>query len=337
MRDKSPDSQLEDFRYDAKLFRQAYKAGIKLKEVEKEQKRKRKFQLLFGFVFTILFTILTLFLIKNFTNKSPSYIKANSRSTILKDFNNNLEVSPNSSSQNFDEDFVEAESVLYADLNTGYVHYAKNIEEPVYIASITKLVSALVALENFDLSEEVEVKKDWFAEKNMSWSLGLDKGDTITVESLLKGMLISSYNDAAFALADHMEGGWEVFVEEMNNYSETLGLKDTQFYNPSGLDEYGANISTAKDVYRISTVIYRNKFIMETLSRGYSKLEWDIGSEDIYTTNVILNKYGNIAGKTGNTEKAGGCFLSITEEGFLTLVLNSDNRFDDTVLLLTEL
>ena len=337
MREKSPDLKLEDFRYDAKLFKQAYNAGLKLKEIEQGQKRKKKLILFGGSILSLLLFFFILFLLRTPLFTSISYIEAKSSEQVFTSVNYSSPVSSISRLEEFDGEFVDAKSVLYADLSTGEILYAKNIDEPVYIASITKLMSTLVALREFELTEVVEVKKDWFAEENMSWSLGLDKGDTITVETLLNGMLISSYNDAAFALADHMEGGWEVFVDEMNSYTQTLGLEDTHFYNPAGLDDYGASISTGKDLFRLSTVLYRNKFIMETVNKSYEELGCDIGDKKIYTTNMILNQYGNIGGKTGQTEMAGGCFLGITDDGKVTILLNTENRFDETIKLLTEL
>jgi len=337
MEAKSPDSKLEDFRYDAKLFKQAYSAGLKLKEIEKKQKQKRTLYIFGAFFLTIFLFLSLLFIIRSPLFKSKSYVEAKVVDTPFEIVRNDIPASPVSEFDSFDQTFLEANAALYADLNTGYIYYAKNIDEQVYIASITKLMSALVALQNFELNESVEVKQDWFAQENMSWSIEMDKGDITTVETLLNAMLISSYNDAAFALADHMEGGWEAFVEEMNLHAKTLGLENTEFFNPSGLDDYGANVSTARDLYKLSTVVYRNDFIMNTISKGYVKLEWDIGEEDVYSTNVVLNQYGIIGGKTGQTEKAGGCFLSITEDGRMTLVLGSENRFDETVKLLTEL
>jgi D-alanyl-D-alanine carboxypeptidase len=337
MEAKSPDSKLEDFRYDAKLFKQAYSAGLKLKEIEKKQKQKRTLYIVGGFFLTILLFLSILFIIRSPLFKSKSYIEAKFVETPFESVRNDIPASPVSEFDSFDQTFLEANVALYADLNTGHIYYAKNIDEQVYIASITKLMSALVALQRFELSESVEVKQDWFAQENMSWSIEMDKGDITTVETLLNAMLISSYNDAAFALADHMEGGWEAFVEEMNLHAKTLGLENTEFFNPSGLDDYGANVSTARDLYKLSTIVYRNNFIMNTISKGYIKLEWDIGEEDVYSTNVLLNQYGIIGGKTGQTEKAGGCFLSITKDGRMTLVLGSENRFDETVKLLTEL
>jgi D-alanyl-D-alanine carboxypeptidase len=337
MTDKSPDSKLEDFRYDAKLFKQAYNAGLKLKEVEEQQNRKKRFLLYGGGLLAVILFFFISLLIRNPLFSTISYVEAKNAEKQLVKFEDELETSPISKFDEFDDEFVEAKSAIYADLETGHIYYAKNIDEPIYIASITKLMSALVAIREFEMSEQVEIKEDWFAQENMSWSLGLDKGDTITVETLLRAMLMSSYNDAAFALADHMDGGWENFVEEMNSYAGVLGLENTHFFNPSGLDDYGANVSTAMDLYRITTLVYKNDFIMDTLSMSSAEIEWEIGDEKIYTTNAILNQYGNVAGKTGNTELAGGCFLGITESGRVTILLNAENRFDETIKLLTEL
>ena len=337
MIEKSPDSKLDDYRYDAKLFKQAYTAGLKLKEIEKEQEKKRKLYILGGILLTVSLILLTVFLIRSPLFKSKSYVEAKEINKQFVTVNRDTLPSPVSHFDSYDQSFVQAKAALYADLNTGHIYYAKNIDEEVYIASLSKLMTALVALNKYELNQEVVVNQDWFAQENMSWSIGLDKGDTTKIETLLNAMLISSYNDASFALADSMEGGWESFVEDMNTYSKTLGLENTEFFNPSGLDDYGANISTARDLYRLATVVYRNEFIMDTISKGYIKLEWDIGEEDVYTTDVLLNQYGIVGGKTGQTEKAGGCFLSITNDGNMTLILGSENRFDETVKLLTEL
>lgn len=337
MSENRPNQQLEEFRYDAKLFKQAYRAGIKAKQLAVEEKRKKRFRIVGGVLLTLFTLLLSFVLFRSPLFQSASYIRS-SRVYNSKFVDIETEITPSPiSAKEFDSEFIEASSALYADLETGQILYEKEIEEPIYIASITKLMSALVALREFELSEVVEVKKDWYAVDGMAWTLGLDKGDTITVEDLLHAMLISSYNDAAFVLADHMDGGWEVFVEEMNNYANFLELKDTKFFNPSGLDDFGANMSTAKDLYRLTTIVYRNEFIMQTASKGYVKLQWDIGEEDVYTTNAIKDQYGNIAGKTGYTEKAGQCFLGITNDGKVTIVLGSSQRFDDSKKLLTEL
>jgi D-alanyl-D-alanine carboxypeptidase len=276
------------------------------------------------------------YLIRSGVFQKPTFIKAQNESQIYAKVVESFEPG-GYEKEIFEEELVDSKAAIYADLNNGEVEYIKNSQEKLSIASITKLMSALIVLKEYELEDEVEVKKDWYDEEDMNWSLGLDKGDTATVETLLQAMLISSYNDAAYVLAEHMEGGLEAFVESMNSYAQELGLHNTQFNNPSGLDSNGGNISTIEDLYRLATVVYKNQFIMDTLTKSYADLKWDIGEDRIYTTNALMGKYGNIAGKTGYTELSGGCFLGITEEGKLTIILGSEERFEDTETLLIEL
>jgi D-alanyl-D-alanine carboxypeptidase len=333
MSHKGSDKQLEDFRYDARLFRQAYKAGLKAKKNEEINKRKRQWKILGAVVLSIIFGISIISLLRSGIFQRPTYIKAEGNDTKQVDITEGfLPTSPPKVVNQ--EDVVNAQSALLADLNTGQIIYTKNANEKVSVASLSKLITALVVLREFDLKEEIEVKKDWYREEDMEWSLGLDKGDTVTVEILLTAMLVSSYNDAVYVLADHMEGGIESFVKEMNEYAQVLGLQDTQFNNPSGLDSQGGNISTVTDLYRLASIIYHHDFIMNTLSKGYADLSWDIGEERIYTTNTLLGKLNNIAGKTGYTEVSGQCFLGITDDAKVSIVLNSEDRFEDTESLL---
>ena len=333
MSQNCPDKNLEDFRYDSKLFNQAYKAGLKAKEFEKENKRKRTLRMIIFSSFVVLLFFLMIFLINSPLFKKANYLKLNIAEASLSYPPNSNEPS-SISSNDFDPQFIDCKSVIYANLDTGYILYGKNIDEKLYIASLSKLMTALISLQNYDLDEIVEVKEDWYMQEDIGWSLELDKGDKVTVETLLKAMLISSYNDASYILANYMDGGVEVFVKEMNKYARELGLTNTEFNNPSGLDNDGGNMSSARDLYKLATIIYRNDFIMDTITRSYADLTWDIGKDRIYTTNALLGEYGNIAGKTGYTENAGECFLGITKDGYVTIVLGSEDRFGDTERLL---
>jgi D-alanyl-D-alanine carboxypeptidase len=336
MSQNCPDKNLEDFRYDAKLFKQAYKAGLKAKEFEKESKRKKILKIIILSFSGFLLILLTIFLINNPLFKKVNYLKLN---VVEASFNYPINSNEPSliSDTEFDPEFIDTKSVIYANLNTGHILYEKNVDEKVYIASLSKLMTALVALQNYNLDEIVEVKEDWYMQEDIGWSLELDKGDKVTVETLLKGLLISSYNDTAYILANHMDGGVDIFVGEMNEYAKKLGLSNTEFNNPSGLDDDGGNMSSARDLYKLATVVYRNDFIMDTISSGYADLTWDIGEDRIYTTNALLGEYGNIAGKTGYTENAGECFLGITDDGYTTIVLGSGDRFGDSKKLLLEI
>ncbi|MDD3474702.1 MAG: serine hydrolase [Candidatus Dojkabacteria bacterium] len=336
MSENCPDKNLEDFRYDAKLFKQAYRAGLKAKEFEKENKRKRTLKILILSFSGVLVILLTIFLINNPIFQKENFLKIIPQEEVLNYSDDDIEPSPISKTD-FDSQFVDANAVLYANLNTGEILYEKNVDERLYIASLSKLVSALVALQNFELSEIVTVQEDWYMREDIEWTLELDKGDKVSIETLLQAMLISSYNDAAYILANHMDGGVDAFVDQMNSYVNGLGLSNTVFNNPSGLDNDGGNMSSAKDLYKIATIVYKNDFIMDTITRSYADLSWDIGEDRIYTTNAILGQYGNIAGKTGYTESSGQCFLGITDDGYVTIILGSTDRFADTQKLLLEI
>jgi D-alanyl-D-alanine carboxypeptidase len=335
MSKKNPDKNLEDFRYDAELFKQAYKAGLKAREVEEESKRKRLFKIFVSIPVLFIMILLAIWIIKN-----PLFMKENYlRMDLPYESFSNVETSfkPSEVSEiKFDKDFINAKAALYADLNTGQILYSKNPTEKLYIASVSKLMSALVVVSKFDLDKEIEVQKDWYNE-DISWSLGFDKGDKVLVETLLQAMLISSYNDASYILANNYKNGVDDFVKEMNNYAKKFGLNDTEFNNPSGLDTYGGNISTVNDLYKLASIIYKNEVITDILSKNYADLSWDIGGERIYTTDVLKGQYGYLGGKTGYTELAGGCFLGITKEGRVTIVLGSESKFEDSKKLLLNL
>ena len=329
--------KLEDFRYDAKLFKQAYKAGLEAKKTDQKSRQRKYIKLGVILLSSILIVFSVIWILTHIPVKY-SYVRAQQNSSQVDFVDVGVDRIPKDRSETtFDETLVNAQSAIYADLETGHIYYQKNIEVILPIASLTKLMTAILVVENFELNEVVEVNQNWYEQKDMEWSLELDKGDSITVESLLKAMLISSYNDAAYALADHYPGGFEEFVKEMNNHASTLGLDSAHFSNPAGLDDEGGNVMSVEDLYRLMTIIYRNETLMDILKKSYADLTWDIGSKRIFSTNALLNQYGNIAGKTGLTDDAGQCFMGITNQGRVSIVLNSLDRFADTKKLLQSL
>jgi D-alanyl-D-alanine carboxypeptidase len=333
MPQKDNDLQLEEFRYDAKLFKQAYRAGLKAKKLEKESRRNKRLKVLFATITVILVFILTSFVLRSSFFKQDNYIKAFGNLEQLSIVNTEFESAP-FSKNDFDLSKVGCKAALYANLDNGEIYYSKNIDEKRYIASLTKLMTALIALKEYDLNEEVEVKKDWYQEEFVGWSIELDKGDKISVENLLKAMLISSYNDASYILAEHAEGGLDSYVEKMNQFSSVLGLENTEFNNPSGLDDNGGNFSSVRDLYKLATIVVKNETLMSILNQGYADLKWDIGEERIFTTNVLLGQNGVVGGKTGYTEDAGECYLAITADNDVIIILGSEDRFDDAEKLL---
>ena len=133
---------------------------------------------------------------------------------------------------------IEADGGIVMDADSGAVLFGKNIHQTYYPASITKVLTALVVLENCDLNEEVTYSYDAvYNVESGSSNAGLDEGDVLTVEESLYAMLIQSANESANALAEHVAGSREAFAEMMNEKAAELGCQDSHFANPSGLND----------------------------------------------------------------------------------------------------
>ncbi len=191
------------------------------------------------------------------------------------------------SSEAFD---IAAKSALSLKINheeTWHILYQKNIKEKLPIASLTKLMSALVVLENYDLSLPIKISKEAVEQEE---DLGqLKVGETLTAKDLLYIMLIESSNDAAYALADAI--GIENFVDVMNWEAKSLGLKNTHFANPNGLDD-PQNYSSAQDL----AVLTRNLLEKPLLWQILGTLQYDLYLPDgtlhhqLKNTNELLNE-----------------------------------------------
>lgn len=230
---------------------------------------------------------------------------------------------------------IEAESIASFKINkTGKQRFLfrKNSDKSVPIASLTKLMTALLVMENtpyndYDLAKKTVVSKTAAGQYNIPVYGNLKQGQQISVEELLELMLNYSSNDAAFALAEII--GFENFIEKMNEKAKILGLENTYFANPTGLDptepDLIPNYSTASDLIKLSKYILENHpLILEISSRNGRYLT----ENNILDLN-ILNSQIVIGGKTGYTEKAGGCMLFIfsdeKESYFINLILGSES------------
>jgi len=262
---------------------------------------------------------------------------------------------------------IEAEAAIVVDLKNGLILYEKDIHTPLYIASLTKLMTVTIILEENSRDEVVTISKE--VTETPGKRIWLAQGEKITVENLLFASLIESANDAAVALAEHNAGSIDEFVLKMNEKSQELGLHSTSFINPTGLDEDEipldtetediiseepleseseeeeklqpmGNISTAYDLTLLGRYAYGKSFIR----RAVSKKELEVASTNealqhkLKTTNALLDSYLPALGlKTGTTDYAGECFIAIIENengnDILTVVLNSPARFQETKVL----
>ncbi len=196
---------------------------------------------------------------------------------------------------------VQAAAYLVQNVATGEVLASRNAREQRPPASITKLMTVLVALDRARLDEVVTVTKKAAAVGESS--IFLEPGERITVADLVRAALIQSANDAAYALAAHVGGGSVPrFVALMNAKARVLGLSDTRFVNPDGLDAPG-HVSSARDVTLLARVAMRNPFVAATVRLETASIA---GGRTLETWNDLLATFPALIGvKTGHTDDAG--------------------------------
>lgn len=226
---------------------------------------------------------------------------------------------------------VSAASAVLMDGDSGRVLYEKDGHTPRLIASTTKLMTALVALESgHSLDEEVTVARAWTGAEGSS--LYLRPGERITLEALLYGLLLRSGNDAALAIAGWCGGSVEGFVEQMNRKARELGMADSHFANPNGLDAEGHR-STAWDMALLARACLEN----ETLAKIAATKSITLGTRTFTNHNKLLWRYEGCVGlKTGFTEKAGRTLVSAARRDGMTLIcvtLNAPGDWADHAAL----
>lgn len=195
---------------------------------------------------------------------------------------------------------VQASAYIVQNAATGEVLAARNADRPVAIASITKLLTVLVALDHAKLSDVVTV--DRRAAVVGESSIDLRPGEKLTVHDLVEGALIQSANDAADALALHVAPSYPAFAELMNAKAAELGLHDSHFVRPDGLDAPG-EWSTARDVTRLARIAMRNPFVRATVRKERDTIA---GGRVLYTWDDLLGEFPGLLGvKTGHTASAG--------------------------------
>lgn len=232
---------------------------------------------------------------------------------------------------------IDATSAITVDMASGKTLYEKDPNEKRQIASITKLMTAVIVLEENSMDEIVTVSTK--AANITGSKIWLYPGEKIAVQNLLYAILIHSGNDAAWALAEHNAKTVEAFIDKMNQKAEKLGLKNTHFENPVGFDAE-QNYSTAYDLSILGRYAYRKSFVRHAAvikELSVTSADGNI-THKLENTNELLDSYLNIKGlKTGHTEKAGLCLIAVSENDFeniiLTVILNSPDRFKETKIL----
>ena len=217
---------------------------------------------------------------------------------------------------------TSAASAALIEQNSGRVLYQQNVDEERLIASITKIMTAVVALEHADMACTYTVTAQDMAEGS---SMYLKPGDVLRLEELLYGLMLVSGNDAALAVAHCVRGETEDFVALMNETAEGLGMTHTHFANPNGLDAEG-HYSSAKDMAVLAAYALRN----QDFRRIVSTASVTIGERYLANHNKLLRMYGGCIGvKTGYTKAAGRTLVSAATRDGMTLVCSTLHDGDD--------
>lgn len=220
----------------------------------------------------------------------------------------------------FTGDF-KVKSAYLTDYLTGAVLYAKNEQERLPIASVTKIMTSLLvfeALEAEKISYEETVTVSDHAASMGGSQVYLEPGEQMTVKDLMKAMMISSANDATVALAEHVAGSVETFVSMMNNRAAALGMTNTAFKNPHGLDEEG-HYSCAKDVAVMTRELLTHKDVSQFTTVWMDTIR--DGAFGLSNTNKLIRYYSGATGmKTGFTNAAGFCLSGTAMRDGLHLI-----------------
>ena len=198
---------------------------------------------------------------------------------------------------------VGAPSAIVIEVSTGTVACARQADKRLPVGSTTKLMTALLTLEEAKLSDTFKASS--YRPAPIESQIGLQPGERMKVSDLMRGLLLESGNDAAAALAEGVSGSRKAFVKEMNRRARKLGLKNTHYANPIGLDEDG-NYSTARDLVTLATVLRTNSFFKKVVDSPSGTLKTGVHPRTFNNRNLLVGKYPFVNGvKTGHTHEAG--------------------------------
>lgn len=236
---------------------------------------------------------------------------------------------------------LSSEAAIVMEATTGQVLYEKNAQSQMYPASVTKIATAIYAIESGNLNDVVTVSKK--ARNTEGTRVYLEEGEQVTLEKLLLGLLVNSGNDAGMAVAEHISGSVELFASDMNLYlKDAVGLQNTNFENPHGLFD-ARHITTAQDLAELTRYATKNEEFMKMF--GTKELPWNGESWDttLYTHHKLLREKpydGVTGGKNGFVPEAGVTLVTTAGRENLDLIvvtLKSESEaeaYNDTIQLL---
>ena len=224
---------------------------------------------------------------------------------------------------------VSARGAVLMEAKSGDIIFGQNENARLPMASTTKIMTALVALESLPVDTKVKITPESVGVEGSS--IYLCEGETLTLEHLLYALMLESANDAATAIAIAVSGSVEAFAEKMNQRAETMGLTDTHFVNPHGLDAE-EHYTTAFELALVTREALQNPLFREisATERKTIPLRGEEGVRLLLNHNKLLSSYeGCIGGKTGYTKKTGRCLVSAAEREGVTLIAVTLSAPDD--------
>lgn len=226
---------------------------------------------------------------------------------------------------------TSATSAILMDQDSNRILYSKNIHEVRSVASISKIMTAILAVESGKLDDVVTIGDE--IDSAYGSAIYIQKGEEITLRNLVYGLMLRSGNDAAVAIATYIDGDVETFVKRMNAKAKEIGMKNTTFNNPSGLDEDKGNYSTAYDMAILTSYAMKNKEYQRIVKTKKHTVKTNKNVYSWTNKNKLLFTYKyTTGGKTGYTEIARRTLVSTATKDNLNLVvvtLNDGNDFND--------
>lgn len=230
-------------------------------------------------------------------------------------------------------------SAITIDMDTGEIIYTKDVDAKVYPASITKLLTAILLADKMQKNETLTYTENAKAQPAYSYGKNIQRvelGDTMKADDVMDALLLFSGNDIAYMIADNVGGNIDNFAKMMNEKAAEIGMKNSNFVTPNGLDdETNDHYTTAYDLTKLAKTAYDIQWIRESMSKSKSEVRTANTIPSIVENrNKLLGVDGCIGGKTGYTEKAGRCLVAIYERDgrhLVGVVMNSEwDRPDDT-------
>lgn len=233
---------------------------------------------------------------------------------------------------------TSASSAILMDMDNRTIIYEKNIDNPRPIASISKIMTAIIAIESGKVDNVVTVGEE--ITKAYGSGIYIKQGEQLTLKDLLYGLMLRSGNDASYAIAKYVGNDIDTFVQMMNDKAKELGMKNTKFNNPNGLDDDGGNISTARDMAILTSYAMKNEIYRQIVSTKKYTLKTNMNTYSWTNKHKLLFRKNYVTGgKTGFTDVAKRTLVTTASQDNVNLVvvtLNDGNDFEDHISLFEE-